>query len=140
MPRSQKTFVCKYSIDPLAGPVSGDPDRLQQIIWNLVSNAVKFTPKGGRVQLRLECVNSHLEIIVSDTGQGIAEEFLPHVFDRFRQADSSSSRAQGGLGLGLSIVKQLVEMHGGSIRAESAGIGQGATFTVALPVAVVNKS
>jgi CheY-like chemotaxis protein len=127
-------------MDPLAGPVSGDPDRLQQVIWNLVSNAVKFTPKGGRVQVRLERINSHLEIVVSDSGQGIAEEFLPQVFDRFRQADSSSSRKHGGLGLGLSIVKQLVEMHGGSIRVESAGIGQGATFTVSLPVTVANSS
>lgn len=134
-----KSVRLQMLIDPLAGPVSGDPDRLQQIVWNLVSNAVKFTPKGGRIQVRLERVNSHIEIVVSDTGQGIAAEFLPHVFDRFRQADSSSSRQHGGLGLGLSIVKQLVEMHGGSLRAESAGIGQGATFTVALPVAVAHN-
>jgi PAS domain S-box-containing protein len=135
-----KNVRLQMLIDPLAGPVSGDPDRLQQMVWNLVSNAVKFTPKGGRIQVRLERVNSHIEIVVSDTGQGIAEEFLPQVFDRFRQADSSSSRKHGGLGLGLSIVKQLVEMHGGSIRAESAGLGHGATFTIALPVAVANSS
>lgn len=135
-----KNIRLQMLIDPHAGPVSGDPDRLQQIVWNLVSNAVKFTPKGGRVQVRLERINSHLEIVVSDSGQGIAEEFLPQVFDRFRQADSSSSRAHGGLGLGLSIVKQLVEMHGGSIRAESPGIGHGAAFTVALPVTVANSS
>jgi PAS domain S-box-containing protein len=135
-----KNIRLQMLIDPHAGPVSGDPDRLQQIVWNLISNAVKFTPKGGRVQVRLERINSHLEIVVSDSGQGIAAEFLPHVFDRFRQADASSSRTHGGLGLGLSIVKQLVEMHGGSIRAESAGIGQGAAFTVALPVTVANSS
>ncbi len=135
-----KNIRLQMLIDPHAGPVSGDPDRLQQIVWNLLSNAVKFTLKGGRVQVRLERVNSHIEITVSDSGQGIAEEFLPHVFDRFRQADSSSSRKHGGLGLGLSIVKQLVEMHGGGIRAESAGVGQGSTFTVSLPVAVANSA
>jgi CheY-like chemotaxis protein len=112
---------------------------LQQIIWNLVSNALKFTPKGGRVQVRLERVNSHVEIAVSDTGQGIAPEFLPQVFDRFRQADSSTSRAHGGLGLGLAIVRQLVEIHGGSVTATSPGVGQGATFTVSLPLAIVHK-
>ena len=135
-----KKIRLQMLLDPHAGPVSGDPDRLQQIIWNLVSNAVKFTPKGGRVQVRLESVNSHIEIAVSDTGQGIAPEFLTQVFDRFRQADSSSSRNHGGLGLGLAIVKQLVEMHGGSIKAESPGVGQGATFTVSIPVAVVHNA
>jgi signal transduction histidine kinase/ActR/RegA family two-component response regulator len=117
-----------------AGPVTGDPARLQQVVWNLLMNAVKFTPKGGRVVLRLRPSGSHAEIVVSDTGQGIAADLLPHVFERFRQADSSSTRAHGGLGLGLALVKQLVELHGGTVRAESAGPGQGATFTVLLPL------
>jgi PAS domain S-box-containing protein len=121
-------------LDPLAGPVSGDPGRLQQVFWNLLSNAVKFTPRDGRVQVLLERVNSHLEVSVIDTGEGITPDFLPHVFDRFRQADASSTRRHGGLGLGLSIARQLVEMHGGSVRAKSAGLGHGATFTVALPL------
>jgi CheY-like chemotaxis protein len=124
-------------IDPRIAPVSGDPDRLQQVVWNLMSNAVKFTPKGGRVQVRLERVNSHIEIVVSDTGVGIAKEFLPHVFDRFRQADSGSTRRTGGLGLGLSIVRHLVEMHGGRVHAASAGEDQGATFTVRLPMMII---
>ena len=124
-------------IDPRIAPVSGDPDRLQQVVWNLMSNAVKFTPKGGRVQARLERVNSHVEIVVSDTGMGIAKEFLPHVFDRFRQADSGSTRRSGGLGLGLSIVRHLVEMHGGRVHAASAGQDQGATFTVRLPMMII---
>ena len=127
-------------LDPLAGPVSGDPSRIQQIVWNLLSNAVKFTPKGGKVEVLLERINSHVEITVSDTGQGIDPDFLPHVFDRFRQADSSTTRRQGGLGLGLAIVKQLVDLHGGQIYAKSAGEGQGATFSVILPLAVVRRS
>jgi signal transduction histidine kinase/CheY-like chemotaxis protein len=121
-------------IDPRAGPVSGDPDRLQQIVWNLLSNAVKFTPRGGRVQIRVERVNSHVEIVVTDTGKGITPDVLPHVFDRFRQADSSSQRAHGGLGIGLALVKSLVELHGGSVTASSPGPDQGATFTVKLPL------
>jgi CheY-like chemotaxis protein len=120
--------------------VSGDPDRLQQVCWNLLSKAVKFTPKGGRIQVRLERVNSHLEIIVSDTGIGIKEEFLPIVFDRFRQADAGPTRRTGGLGLGLAIVKHIVEMHGGTVTAESGGEDQGATFTVKLPVMIVQPS
>ncbi|HLM55677.1 MAG TPA: PAS domain S-box protein, partial [Pyrinomonadaceae bacterium] len=120
--------------------VSGDPVRLQQIVWNLLSNAIKFTPKGGRVQVRLERVNSHVEITVSDTGTGISPEFLPHVFDRFRQADQRTTRVHGGLGLGLSIVRHLVELHGGTVRAESGGDGQGSTFRVLLPVAPVYQS
>ena len=127
-------------IDPRVGPVSGDPDRLQQVLWNLLNNAVKFTPKGGRVQVRLERINSHIEIVVSDTGAGINKDFLPYVFDRFRQADSGSTRKTGGLGLGLSIVKHLVEMHGGSVTAESAGEDQGASFTVRLPMMIVQPS
>jgi hypothetical protein len=127
-------------LDPLALPVSGDPSRLQQVFWNLLTNAVKFTPRGGRVQVLLERVNSHLEASVVDTGEGIAPEFLPYVFDRFRQADASTTRPHGGLGLGLAIVKQLVELHGGSVTAKSAGVGRGATFTVALPLSVLHRS
>ncbi len=117
-------------LDPRAEPLSGDPDRIQQVVWNLLSNAVKYTPKEGRVQVRLERVNSHVEITVSDTGEGISEEFLPYVFDRFRQSDATSTRHHGGLGLGLAIVRHLVELHGGSVHAYSAGVNQGATFTV----------
>ena len=121
-------------VDPRAGPVSGDPDRLQQIVWNLLSNAVKFTPRGGRVQIRVERVNSHVQIVVTDTGKGITPDVLPYVFDRFRQADSSSQRSHGGLGIGLALVKSLVELHGGSVEAASPGPDQGATFTVKLPL------
>jgi PAS domain S-box-containing protein len=117
-----------------AGAVPADPGRLQQVVWNLLTNAVKFTPRGGQVEVRLRRLDSHLELIVADSGSGIAPEFLPHVFDRFRQADSSPTRSHGGLGLGLSIVKQLVEMHGGSVQAASAGTDLGATFTVRLPL------
>lgn len=124
-------------LDPLAGPVSGDPNRLQQIVWNLLSNAIKFTERGGSVEVLLERVNSHLEITVSDSGDGIDPAFLPHVFDRFRQADGSTTRRHGGLGLGLSIVKHLVELHGGAIKAKSPGVGKGATFIVELPVAPI---
>ena len=124
-------------LDPWAGIVSGDPDRLQQVLWNLLSNAIKFTPKDGSVQVRLERVNSHIEIIVSDTGQGIEPEFLPFVFDRFRQADSTLTRAHGGLGLGLALVRHLVEMHGGTVRADSPGKDLGATFTIKLPMRAV---
>jgi PAS domain S-box-containing protein len=127
-------------IDTGVVTVSGDPVRLQQVIWNLLSNAIKFTPRGERVQVRLERVNSHIEIAVSDTGAGIAPEFLPYVFDRFRQADQRTTRQHGGLGLGLAIVRHLVELHGGTVRAESPGEGQGSTFTVLLPVAPVYQS
>jgi PAS domain S-box-containing protein len=116
--------------------VAGDPDRLQQVVLNLFSNAIKFTPPGGRVEARLERADAHLELIVKDTGQGIGPEFLPHVFERFRQADSSVARAHGGLGLGLSITRRLVELHNGSVHAESEGEGRGSTFTVKLPLAV----
>ncbi len=126
-------------LDPHAAPVSGDPDRLQQVCWNLISNAVKFTPKGGRIQVRLERVNSHVEISVSDTGQGIAEDFLPHVFEHFRQKDSSTSRTSGGLGLGLSIARRIVEMHGGSVSVASPGEGKGSTFVVTLPISIVHR-
>ncbi|HEY9762290.1 MAG TPA: ATP-binding protein [Trichocoleus sp.] len=127
-------------LDSVAGPILGDSERLQQIVWNLLSNAIKFTPKGGRVQVCLQRINSHVEILVADTGQGISAEFLPHVFDRFRQADNSITRSFGGLGLGLAIVRQLVELHGGTVHAESPGEGQGAVFTVKLPLAVVGTT
>lgn len=127
-------------MDPRAGPVSGDPNRLQQVIWNLVANAVKFTGRGGSVQLRLRPLESSIEIIVSDTGQGISAEFLPYVFDRFRQADATSTRRHGGLGLGLAIVRHLVEMHGGTVEVSSPGETLGATFTVKLPSIVTRIS
>jgi signal transduction histidine kinase/ActR/RegA family two-component response regulator len=123
-------------LDPRALPVMGDSARLQQVAWNLLINAVKFTPRGGHVQLLLQRVESHMEIVVSDTGEGIAPEMLPHVFERFRQADSSTTRRHGGLGLGLSLVRHLVELHGGSVKAHSGGPGRGATFVVTLPVAI----
>jgi PAS domain S-box-containing protein len=125
---------------PLPGPVSGDDQRLQQVIWNLLSNAVKFTPKGGRVQALLRRVNSQVEIVVSDTGQGISAEFLPHVFERFKQASAGLTRRYGGLGLGLAIVRHLVELHGGTVQAESPGEGQGATFRVRLPLSITREA
>jgi signal transduction histidine kinase len=126
-------------IEPLTVPISGDASRLQQIVWNLLSNAIKFTPRTGKVQVRLARVNSHVEVMVSDTGRGIAPEFLPFVFERFRQADASFSREHGGLGLGLAIAKQLAELHGGTITASSDGPGAGATFTVKLPLMIVHR-
>jgi signal transduction histidine kinase/FixJ family two-component response regulator len=117
-----------------APAISGDFGRLQQVVWNLLTNAIKFTPRGGKVQVLLETVNSSLVVRVSDTGEGISPDFLPHVFERFRQADGSPSRQHGGLGLGLSIVKTLMEMHGGQVSAHSAGKGRGATFEIRLPV------
>ncbi|MDI1479399.1 ATP-binding protein [Polyangium sp. y55x31] len=119
---------------PFSGVVRGDSNRLQQVVWNLVSNAVKFTPSGGKVEVSLDRIDDHVEITVSDTGQGIKPEFLPHVFERFRQADSSTTRAHGGLGIGLAIVKNLVELHGGTVRVTSDGEGKGATFVVRLPI------
>ena len=129
-----KGVVLERAIEPLAVPVLGDATRLQQVFWNLLSNAVKFTPRGGRVRVVLAAGAEHVDFSVADTGQGIHPDFLPHVFERFRQADSSASRSHGGLGLGLAIVKQLVELHGGSVHAASAGEGHGATFTVRLPL------
>src|SRR6266498_1511039 len=131
-----KTIQLQSVLDPRAGPITGDPDRLQQVIWNLLLNAVKFTPKGGRVQIHLQRANSHVEIVVSDTGQGISAEVLPFIFDRFKQADSSITRKHSGLGLGLALVKHLADLHGGSVTAQSPGPGQGATFTVRLPLAI----
>jgi signal transduction histidine kinase/ActR/RegA family two-component response regulator len=124
-------------LDPEAGPIAGDADRLQQIVWNLLSNAMKFTPKRGRIQVLLERVDSSIEITISDTGKGIAPEFLPHVFERFRQQEGSIARTHGGLGLGLSIVKSLVELHGGTVRAHSEGAGQGATFVIRIPRSLI---
>ena len=123
-------------VDADAASVFGDQERLQQVVWNLLSNGVKFTPSGGSVQVRLARINSHVEIVVTDTGVGIHSAFLPHVFDRFRQADGSTTRNYGGLGLGLAIVRHLVELHGGTARAESDGENQGSTFTVRLPLMV----
>jgi signal transduction histidine kinase len=123
-------------LDPRAGPITGDPARLQQVVWNLLMNAVKFTDKGGRVQVHLQRINSHVEIVVSDTGRGIDPELLPFIFDRFRQADSSSTRSHGGLGLGLALVKHLVELHGGTVVAQSDGEGKGAAFIVRLPLTI----
>jgi PAS domain S-box-containing protein len=136
-----KSIRLQTMLDPAAGPISGDADRLQQIVWNLLTNAVKFTPKGGRIQVKLQRINSHVEIVVSDSGVGISKEFLPHVFDRFRQADASTTRLHGGLGLGLSIVHQLVDLHGGSVAVQSEGEGKGATFTITLPfVGVISQN
>jgi signal transduction histidine kinase/ActR/RegA family two-component response regulator len=128
-------------LDPFAGLVTGDPARLQQVLWNLLTNAIKFTPREGRVQIHLQRVNAHIEIVVSDTGQGIAPDLLPVIFDRFRQADSSSTRSHGGLGLGLALARHLVDAHGGTLTAQSPGENQGATFTVKLPLtlAMVEK-
>jgi PAS domain S-box-containing protein len=127
-------------IDRLVGPVSGDPARLQQVLWNLLTNAIRFTPKGGKVRVLAEVMQSHVEISVVDTGEGISPDFLPHLFERFSQADGSAKRKHRGLGLGLSIVKNLVEMHGGTVRANSRGEGQGATFIIQLPLRVAKSS
>lgn len=129
-----KQIQVQRVLDERADIVSGDPARLNQIVWNLLSNAIKFTPRGGQVQIRLERVESHVEITVSDSGIGIAPEMLPHVFERFRQADSTSTRKHGGVGLGLAIVRHLVELHGGSVEASSQGLGLGAEFVVQLPL------
>jgi PAS domain S-box-containing protein len=129
-----RSINLEAAFDSDVGPILGDPDRLQQIVWNLLTNAIKFTPKGGDVQVRLQRNDSHALITVNDSGQGIATELLPHVFERFRQADSSNTRSSGGLGLGLSIVRQLVELHRGTVTAESSGENAGTTFRVMLPV------
>jgi PAS domain S-box-containing protein len=129
-----KEISLKWDVDPDAGLISGDPDRLQQVLWNLLSNAIKFTPKQGEVTVRLQRAETQVEITVSDTGKGINPDFLPFVFERFRQADGSLTRSYGGLGLGLAIVRHLIELHGGTVQAFSPGEGQGSTFTVKLPL------
>ncbi|MCA1601412.1 MAG: hybrid sensor histidine kinase/response regulator [Acidobacteria bacterium] len=134
-----KEMRLQLQLDAPAGQVSGDPDRLQQVAWNLISNAIKFTPKGGRVLIVLQRVESHVEVTVCDTGNGIAPEFLPYVFDRFRQADGTTTRSFGGLGLGLALVRQLVELHGGTVRAESEGEGLGSTFSFSMPLMPVRS-
>jgi PAS domain S-box-containing protein len=128
-----KRIQLRTALDAKAGMITGDPVRLQQVIWNLLSNAIKFTPNGGRVRIALERVLSHAEVTVSDTGRGIPAEFLPHVFERFQQAEIGPTRSYGGLGLGLAIVRHIVELHGGTVAAESAGEGKGAMFRVKLP-------
>jgi signal transduction histidine kinase/CheY-like chemotaxis protein len=130
----------QVALDPRGGPVKGDAERLQQVVWNLLVNGIKFTPQGGRVRVHLQRVNSHVEIVVADTGQGIAPDVLPYVFERFRQADSGTTRAHGGLGIGLALVRHLVELHGGSVHAHSDGEGKGAVFVVRLPLLVVEAS
>ncbi len=129
-----KGIRIRLTLDSAVGPLVGDPDRLQQVIWNLLSNAIKFTPKGGAVEVRLGQREGQAEIAVEDTGAGVQPDFVPYVFDRFRQAESSTTRQYGGLGLGLSIVRHMVELHGGTVKVESPGEGQGATFTVRLPI------
>ena len=123
-------------IDPFNATILGDPNRLQQIFWNLLSNSIKFTPKGRTIQVLLQRINSHVEVSIIDTGEGISPDFLPYIFNRFQQADPSTTRRHGGLGLGLAIVRSLVELHGGNVRAKSGGIGKGATFIVTLPLTV----
>jgi signal transduction histidine kinase/ActR/RegA family two-component response regulator len=129
-----KRIRLKLLLEAGTGLVSGDPDRLQQVVWNLLANAIKFTPAGGTVTARVEQDDNSMSLVVRDDGAGIAPAFLPHVFERFRQADASTTRAYGGLGLGLSIVRHLVELHGGTVRAESEGPGRGSSFSVALPL------
>src|SRR5262249_22938635 len=131
----EKQITIAREMDRAVGPMAGDPARLQQVVWNLLSNAVKFTPKNGRVQVLLRRMDSRAEIIVSDNGVGIRRDFLPYVFDRFQQADASRARRFGGLGLGLSIVRNLVEFHSGTVSAASAGENLGSTFTIVLPLA-----
>jgi CheY-like chemotaxis protein/two-component sensor histidine kinase len=130
---SVKGIKIKTEIAPGLGRAAGDPERLQQIVWNLLTNAIKFTDRGGRVKVSVERRQRKILLVVSDNGAGIAPEFLPHLFERFRQADASMARVHGGLGLGLAIARQLAELHGGSIDAASEGVGKGATFTVTLP-------
>ncbi|MDN5751658.1 MAG: ATP-binding protein [Nitrosospira sp.] len=135
-----KGIILEKTIDRQVSPISGDSNRLQQVFWNLLSNAIKFTPKGGKIEIAVEQIGSYAEIRINDSGLGISPEFIPYVFDRFRQADASLTRQYGGLGLGLAIVKQLVELHGGVVRAESDGAGKGATFIVNLPLAIISDN
>jgi PAS domain S-box-containing protein len=135
-----KGITLVTSLDREADQITGDPDRLQQVVWNLLSNAVKFTNEGGRVEVKLGRVDPCIQISVSDTGCGVSPEFMPYLFERYRQAGASGARRKGGLGLGLTLVRQLVEMHGGSVTAESDGEGKGATFIVSLPVRAIYTS
>ena len=132
-----KSIGLKAVLDPSAGPVAGDPDRLQQVVWNLLANAIKFTPSRGRVDLRLERAGTHARLTVRDTGQGINADLLPHIFDRFRQEERA--RRYGGLGLGLAIVKHLVTLHGGRVEARSAGLGKGAEAAAEVVARVAQK-
>jgi PAS domain S-box-containing protein len=135
-----KSIRLEFSMDPTVGPVAGDPDRLQQVCWNLLSNAVKFTPIGGAIQVRVLRTNSSLKVVVSDNGKGIPPHLLSPIFERFRQGDSSTTREHGGLGLGLAIVRHLVELHGGEVKARSEGPGKGAEFVVELPIFLTRRS
>ena len=135
-----KQLSLHFSCAAADGMTLGDADRLQQVVWNLLSNAVKFTPSGGRIDVVLDRIHSQLRLRVTDTGQGIQASFLPCVFDRFRQADSTSTRSHGGLGIGLTIVRHIIQLHGGSVHAESGGEGQGSTFTVLLPAVQITQS
>jgi CheY-like chemotaxis protein/two-component sensor histidine kinase len=132
-----KGVSLQVRLDPFARPIYGDPNRLQQVFWNLLNNAIKFTPKDGKVEVVLKHASTEVQVSVIDTGEGIAPEFLPYIFDRFQQGDSSTTRRHGGLGLGLAIVKQLIELHGGNVRVQSDGLGKGATFSVRLPLTAV---
>src|SRR6185503_17635528 len=134
-----KELHLEVTMDPSARHTLGDANRLQQVVWNLLANAIKFTPPGGRIEVRVERAGENLQMQVSDSGQGISAEFLPFIFDRFRQADGTTTRKHGGLGLGLAIVRHVVELHGGTITAQSAGLGTGATFTIKLPLAPAVK-
>jgi signal transduction histidine kinase/ActR/RegA family two-component response regulator len=137
---NSKGVIIETDLDPKAGIITGDAERVQQIAWNLISNAVKFTPGGGRVEVKLRRLDPWVTMTIKDTGRGITELELPYIFDRFRQADRSTTRRAGGLGLGLSLVKNLVELHSGTITAESAGEGKGSTFVVKLPLRAVSKA
>jgi CheY-like chemotaxis protein len=132
-----KSIRLQVIVNPRVAPISGDADRLRQVFWNFLNNAIRFTPNGGQVRVLLQRVKRHIEVSVIDTGEGIAPEFLPYVFDRFQQGDASTTRRHGGLGLGLAIVKQLVELHGGTVHVRSNGIDKGTTFTVHLPLLAV---
>jgi CheY-like chemotaxis protein len=134
-----KGILVEYVAEPDLGAISADSARIHQIVWNLLANAVKFTPQGGKISVDVRQDGSHARLTVRDTGQGIHHEFLPRVFDRFRQADSSTTRIFGGLGLGLAVVRHLVELHGGAVSAESEGVGKGATFSVTLPLLTERK-
>src|SRR5258707_2771669 len=131
-----KEIQLQMIVDPAADNIRGDAVRMQQVIWNLLSNSIKFTPKGGQVTVKVDRSDSMTQVTVTDTGEGIRAKFLPYVFDRFKQADGSITRKHGGLGLGLAIARHLTEMHGGTIEVDSAGEGLGATFRISLPLAV----